>query len=74
MSRVDTAERNQIWLVRIQFDSACHIQKLLPYRYENRPGELYERLGKGWKLIGYIYPEDKASGRITSVTREEESP
>jgi hypothetical protein len=65
MSRVDTAERNQVWLIRIQFDTACHLQKLIPYRYEDRPGEVYERLGKSWKRVGSIKAEDKVSGRIT---------
>jgi hypothetical protein len=67
---VDTAASTQVWLIRIQFDTACHIQKLIPYRYEDRPGEIYERLGTSWKLIGYIQPEDKASGRITYVSEE----
>lgn len=70
MTRVDTAARTQVWLIRIQFDARCHTQKLIPYRYEDRPGEVYERLGTSWKLIGYIHPEDKASGRITYISQE----
>ena len=53
--------------IRVQFDKACHLQKLIPYLNEDRPGELYERLGKTWKLIGHIQPENKASGRVTLV-------
>jgi hypothetical protein len=71
MSRVDTAERNQLWTIRIQFDTVCHLQKLIPYRYEARPGEVYERLERRWKLIGYIQPEDKASGRISYLAGQE---
>lgn len=67
MSPLDRQSRTQLWLIRIQFDTACHIQKLVPSVSENRPGELYERQGSRWKLIGYIRPEDKASGRITPV-------
>jgi hypothetical protein len=70
MTRVDTASSTQVWLIRFQFDTACHIQKLIPYRYDDRPGEVYERLGANWKLIGYIQPEDKTSGRITYVSQE----
>lgn len=70
MTRVDTSASTQVWHIRIQFDTACHIQKLIPYRYEPRPGEVYERLGTNWKLIGYIQPENKASGRITYVSQE----
>lgn len=48
-----------------------HIQKLIPNVDNDRPGELYERREKRWKLIGYILPEDKASGFVTPV---EETP
>lgn len=67
MASVDRQARTQIWLIRIQFDTACHIQKLIPYVSENRPGELYERQDHRWTLIGYIRPEDKDSGRVTAV-------
>jgi hypothetical protein len=63
----DRLAATQVFSVRIQFDTACHIQKLVPYLNEDRPGELYERRGKSWKLIGLIKPEDKASGRVTRV-------
>jgi hypothetical protein len=67
MAPVDRQARTQLWLIRIQFDTACRIQKLIPHVAENRPGELYERQGKHWKLIGRILPEDKTSGRVTTV-------
>ncbi|WP_224247491.1 hypothetical protein [Hyalangium gracile] len=67
-SRADLLAATQVFSVRIQFDTACHVQKLVPYVKEDRPGELYERREKTWKLIGLIKPENKASGRVTLVT------
>ncbi|ADO68846.1 hypothetical protein [Stigmatella aurantiaca] len=66
-SRRDRVAATQIYSIRIQFDKACHLQKLIPYMNEARPGELYERRGKSWKLIGLIRPENKANGAITRV-------
>jgi hypothetical protein len=66
-SPADLLAVTQVFSVRIQFDTACHIQKLLPYLNEDRPGELYERRGKSWKLIGLIKPEDKARGWVSRV-------
>lgn len=66
-SRLDLLSATQVFSIRIQFDRACHIQKLIPYLQEGRPGELYERRGTSWKLIGLIQPENKASGRVTRV-------
>jgi hypothetical protein len=65
LSPLDLKSKTQIYSIRIQFDSSCKIQKLVPYLAEDRPGELYKRRGKHWKLIGLIKPEDKARGRIT---------
>jgi hypothetical protein len=56
-----------LWHIRIQFDTVCRIQKLIPYANDSRPGELYERRGKTWKLIGYIKVEDKAKGTLTLI-------
>jgi hypothetical protein len=67
MSDEDRLVKNQRWLIRIQFDTTCTVQKLIPYANDERPGELYERQGKRWRLIGYIMPQDKASGRITPI-------
>lgn len=66
-SRSDLLGATQVFSIRIQFDKACLIQKLIPFLKEERPGELYERRGKSWKLIGLIKPENKASGRVTLV-------
>ncbi|ATB34061.1 hypothetical protein MEBOL_007562 [Melittangium boletus DSM 14713] len=57
-------------MIRIQFDTKCHIQKLVPHRYDDQPGELFERQGKAWKLIGIIKPEDKPYGFVTAVDGE----
>lgn len=63
----DMRSKTQIYSIRVQFDAACKLQKLIPYLKEERPGELYERRGKHWKLIGLIKPENKATGVITLV-------
>lgn len=65
MSLEDRFSANQVYSIRLQFDKACLVQKLIPYLNEDRPGELYERRGKSWKLIGLIKLEHKASGVIT---------
>jgi hypothetical protein len=63
----DRLSAMQLYSIRIQFDTACNIQKFIPYVNEERPGELYERHGKRWKLIGLVKPEDKSRGRITPI-------
>ena len=68
MSKQDLSLATQRWQIRIQFDTSCHIQKLIPEKYSNLPGELYERQGKHWRLVGRIMPEDKSTGRITAVS------
>jgi hypothetical protein len=67
LSPIDALAKTQLWSIRIQFDSACRIQKLIPHKNESRPGEVYERQGKTWKLIGIIKPEDKEYGIITPI-------
>jgi hypothetical protein len=66
-STADLLLATQIYSLRIQFDKACRVQKLVPYANEVRPGELYERRGRRWKLIGLIKPENKGTGWITRV-------
>ena len=63
----DRVSATQLYSLRIQFDTTCKLQKLIPYLTEERPGELYERRGKHWILIGFIKPGDKATGFITLV-------
>jgi hypothetical protein len=67
LSQDDKRKILQVYSIRIQFDSACHIMKLIPYLNENRPGEVYSRRGKTWELVGYIRPENKEAGIMTPV-------
>jgi proteasome lid subunit RPN8/RPN11 len=67
LSKPDRSAARQRWLIRIQFDTKCRVMKLVPYIGEPRPGEVYERRGKSWALIGIIKPEHKATGTITAV-------
>lgn len=66
MSEVDRQAENQRWLIRIQFDTDCHVMKLVPNIGSARPGEVYLRQGKTWKLIGIIKPENKQLGIVTA--------
>ncbi|HEX8440837.1 hypothetical protein [Archangium sp.] len=67
MSRQDRQAATQLWSIRIQFDTGCRVMKLVPHLYEDRPGEIYVRNGKSWKLIGLIKPEHKEDGIITAL-------
>jgi hypothetical protein len=67
MSAGDRMSARQIYSLRIQFDTVCRVMKLVPYIGQQRPGEVYERRGKSWLLIGTIRLEDKAIGAITPV-------
>lgn len=69
MSREDIMAANQSWSIRIQFDARCRVMKLVPYLDENRPGEVYERQSRVWKMIGIVKPEDKSRGYITPVSQ-----
>lgn len=69
MSAADRISARQLYSVRIQFDTTCLVTKLIPYISEPKPGEVYERRGKSWILIGIIKPEHKATGIITPVDR-----
>ncbi|MBN1203345.1 MAG: hypothetical protein JXB05_00285 [Myxococcaceae bacterium] len=67
MSREDRMGQNQWYMFRIQFDTACRVQKLVPHVDSDRPAELYERQGQSWRLVGHILPEDKGLGYVTTV-------
>lgn len=67
MSDKDRRSDTQIYFVRIQFDSRCQLMKLIPHTKDERPGELFVREGKEWRLVGRILPEDKATGTVTLV-------
>ncbi|MDC0712004.1 hypothetical protein POL68_26285 [Stigmatella sp. ncwal1] len=67
ISPEDMFAKNQVFSIRIQFDAGCRVLKYLPFREENRPGELYERQGQKWRLVGVVKPENKAIGKVTEV-------
>jgi hypothetical protein len=70
LSQDDKRRSLQVYSVRIQADTACRLMKLIPYVHEDRPGEVYLRKGKTWKLIGYIEPGNKEAGIMTAVEEE----
>lgn len=71
MSPADRIAATQIWSIRIQFDRACTVMKLIPHLdSDERPGEVYLRQEKRWKLVGIIRPEDKRYGLVTAVGDE----
>ncbi|ATB30885.1 hypothetical protein [Melittangium boletus] len=70
MSFEDRMARTQIWSIRIQFDTTCLIQKYVPSESNDRPGEVYERRDKAWKLVGLVKPEDKEYGIVTAVAED----
>lgn len=68
MSERDRQARTQVWPLRIQFDTRCTVQKLVPNLDSSLPGEVYERRDKAWVRIGIIKPEDKPFGYVTPIT------
>jgi hypothetical protein len=68
MSERDRQARTQIWPLRIQFDTRCTVQKLVPNLDSPLPGEVYERRDKVWVRIGIIKPEDKPFGYMTPIS------
>jgi hypothetical protein len=67
LSPGDLLSKNQLFSVRVQFDTGCRVLKYVPFEKENRPGELYERRGKSWRLVGIVRPENKETGKVTEV-------
>lgn len=70
MTPADRIAATQLWSIRIQFDRVCTVMKLVPYLDSSRPGEVYVRSKKQWRLVGIIRPEDKQRGLITAADRE----
>jgi len=64
LSANDAALRTQRWSIRIQFDTRCHVYKLVPHADQPMPGEVYERVGKAWRLQSIIRVEDKPAGLV----------
>jgi len=60
----DTASRNQRYSIRIQFDTTCHVLKLVPHVNEPVPAEIFERVGRSWHLLRTIPVHHKDSGTI----------
>lgn len=66
MSVEDLSDERQLYSIRIQFDTRCHVLKYVPFKQEeSHPGELYERREGRWELIGLVLPQDKKAGRVT---------
>lgn len=64
LSANDAALRSQRWSIRIQFDTRCHVYKLLPNAGKPLPGEVYERVGKQWRPVSIVRVSDKPVGLI----------
>ena len=72
LSQQDKMAANQLYFLKVQFDSACHIQKIVPHLdARDKPGEVYSRRGKRWVLIGIIKPNNKAAGVVTPVSEQD---
>ena len=67
ISREDLRADTQVWAMRIQFDPACRVLKYVPQADPAHRGEVYERQGKDWRLIGIVKPEDKPYGIMTRI-------
>lgn len=68
MSVFDFQNRTQVWLIRIQFDVACTVMKYVPHKNTPRPGEVYVRRERHWRLVGLLESErDKELGIVTPV-------
>jgi len=63
-SEGDTGAPFQRYSIRIQFDTACHVLKFVPHVHEPVPAEIYERVGKSWRLVRVIPVYNKGSGII----------
>ncbi|MBJ6765260.1 hypothetical protein JGU66_31230 [Myxococcaceae bacterium JPH2] len=65
LSPWDRSESHQRYSFRIQMDPTCTVQMYVPHAGEARPGEVYERRGSKWVLIGHVV--NKATGTIQSI-------
>ncbi|MCP3165977.1 hypothetical protein LZ199_24035 [Myxococcus sp. QH3KD-4-1] len=70
MSPTDRIAATQVWSIRIQFDNACTVMKLVPHLGSSLPGEVYVRREKQWNLVGIIRPADKRYGIVTAVDQD----
>lgn len=73
MSVFDFQNKTQLWVIRIQFDSACTLMKYVPHKNSPRPGEVYVRRNKDWHMVGRLVTElDKELGIVTPVDEDTE--
>jgi hypothetical protein len=70
LSLGDRAAATQRYSIRIQFDTTCHVLKLVPHAGEPVPGEIYERVAGAWKLVAIIPTDLKGSGRARPALQE----
>jgi hypothetical protein len=66
----DLSSDRQRWSIRIQFDTTCRIFKYEPHSGEPRPGEVFLRVGKSWRLHSIVRVEDKPLGIPTPSLQE----
>ncbi len=73
MSVLDFQTKTQLWVIRIQFDSACTLMKYVPHKHVPRPGEVYVRRDKSWLMVGRLMTElDKELGIVTPVDEDDD--
>jgi hypothetical protein len=60
----DTAAPYQRYSIRIQFDTTCRVLKFVPHSSEPVPAELFERVGRSWRLLRVIPVHAKDRGII----------
>lgn len=72
LSPEDLMGKNQLYYIKIQFDSECHIMKLVPHMgNQDKPGEVYERRRGQWVQVGLIKPENKTRGLVAPLVMDD---
>ena len=66
----DLSTQKQKWSIRIQFDTTCRVYKYVPHLGEDRPGEVFLRVGKTWRLESIVRTGDKPYGKPTPALGE----
>lgn len=51
------------WPIRIEFDTNCCVYKYVPRTSEARPGEIFLRVGKVWRLQSIVRLDEKCDGK-----------
>jgi len=60
----------QKWSIRIEFDTHCRVYKYVLHLNEARPGEVFLRVGKTWRLQSIVRLDDKRDGKSTPPLEE----